>query len=99
MFRRDFFSSLTLAGLAGASSTKSRTFGRTVRKSYKAERFTCKGCAFGLEVRLRELNGVKLAYATYPECDVVVEFDDTVVGDQQIKGAAIELGYLLKDSA
>jgi len=99
MFRRDFFSSLTLAGLAGASASKSHTTTKAVRKSYKAERFTCKGCAFGLEVRLRELNGIKLAYATYPECDVVVEFDDTVIGDQQIKAAAEELGYRLKDSA
>jgi len=98
VFRRDFFSSLTLGGLVGATASNPRAAAQTVRKNYKAERFTCKGCALGLEVRLRELNGVKLAYATYPECDVVVEFDDTVVGDQQIKSAAEELGYLLKNS-
>jgi len=99
MFRRDFFSSLTLAGIFGATETTSRTFTKTVRRNYKAERFTCKGCAFGLEVKLREQDGIKLALATYPECKVVVEFDDTLIGDEQIKRTAQELGYILKDEA
>jgi len=99
MFRRDFFSKLTLAGLAGVAETGSRNFTQTVRKSYKAERFTCKGCAYGLEVKLRSQEGIKLAFATYPECKVVVEFDDTRVSDEQIKRVAEELGYRLVDSA
>ena len=74
MFRRDFFSKLTLAGLAGVAETGSRAFTRTVRKNYQAERFTCKGCAYGLEMKLRSQDGIQLAFATYPECKVVVEF-------------------------
>jgi len=97
MFRRHFFSSLTVAGLFGASASSSH--GPRVRKNYNAERFTCKGCAFGLEVKLREKAGVKLAFATYPECKVVVEFDDTLISDEQIKAAAEELGYKLVDAA
>lgn len=99
MFRRDFFSSLTMAGVFGATNTTSRIFSQTVRKNYKAERFTCKGCAFGLEVKLRGQAGIKLALATYPECTVVVEFDDTITNDDAIKRTAEELGYRLVDIA
>jgi copper chaperone CopZ len=99
MFRRHFFSSLTLAGLFGATETLSRTSTRLVRRNYKAQRFTCKGCAFGLEAKLRSHDGVKLAFASYPECDVVVEFDDTLINDGEIKRTAEELGYILIDAA
>lgn len=98
MFRRHFFSSLTLAGLFGATETLSNTSTRVVRKSYKAQRFTCKGCAFGLETKLKAQDGVKLAFASYPECDVVVEFDDTRTSDVEIKRVAEELGYILLDA-
>jgi copper chaperone CopZ len=97
MVRRDFFSKLSLAGLIGAAETGSRTFTRTVRRTYCAQQFTCKGCAYGLEVKLRSTDGIQHVFATYPECRVVVEFDDTIISDQQIKRTAEELGYKLVD--
>ena len=96
MFRRSFVRRLALTGMAGVPAAHAMTGGAIERRIYQAEHFTCKGCAFGLEVKLREQDGVVKAKATYPEARVVVEFDPGQISEEQIVACAKDLGYTLR---
>jgi copper chaperone CopZ len=77
MDRRKFLG--TAAGLAaGAAAAQPRGV------TYDIKGFTCITCAVGLEVMLRGLKGVKQAHASYPDHNVVIEFDEKVVSEKMI---------------
>lgn len=87
--------SLGLAAAGTAAGHKlastSPTENQTVR--YKIIGFTCITCATGLEVMLRELQGVVRAHASYPESTVVIGFDQDLTSEQKLKGFIAGCGF------
>jgi copper chaperone CopZ len=73
--------------LAGTGPTENQTV------QYKVKGFTCITCATGLEVMLRELQGVVRAHASYPEATVVIGFDQDLTSVQKLKDFIAGCGF------
>ena len=93
MERRRFIQKIAVVGTVGAATASgAETPGKATVK-YKVEGFSCKTCAVGLQVLLRELDGVFTARATYPEGDLTVSFDPGVIGEGAIKAFVAKSGF------
>jgi Cu+-exporting ATPase len=85
-------------GLAGADTAAFQKLARTgpaenQTARYKVNGFTCVTCATGLEVMLRELQGVISAHASYPEATVVIGFDQNLTSEQKLKDFIAGCGF------
>lgn len=60
---------------------------------FRVEGMTCGGCAAGLKMTLRKMEGVQKAEASYEERKAVVTYDPAKVKPEQIKSAIEKLGY------
>jgi Cu+-exporting ATPase len=82
--RREFIRGITAAG-AGLTASGSGQAGEVSSVTFEVQGFTCVTCAIGLEVVLREQQGVKRAKASYKERKVVVGYDATCTSPQVVQ--------------
>lgn len=64
-----------------------------VRKTFKVPDMTCSNCAMKLEALEDTLDGVKEINASYHKLEMVVEYDETRLTDEQIIAAVKKKGY------
>ncbi len=66
-----------------------------IHKEYTIPNMECSMCVMHLEAIEDELEGVKKVEASYPKQKMVVDFDETVVNENQIIAAIEEKGYVV----
>jgi len=91
--RRTFVQMMTLAGAGGLVAMEAAHAGSTRTISYRVKGFTCITCAVGLETMLRRQKGVKWAKATYPDSQVVIQYDPSFVTEATLRSYITELGF------
>jgi copper chaperone CopZ len=64
-----------------------------IKKTFKIPDMTCSNCAMKLESLEDTLDGVKEINASYHKLEMIVEFDETKVNEDQIIAAAKKKGY------
>jgi copper chaperone len=64
-----------------------------IKKTFKIPDMTCTNCAMKLESLEDDLDGVKEIKASYHRLEMIVEFDETKVNEDQIITAAKGKGY------
>ena len=64
-----------------------------IKKTFKIPDMTCSACAMKLESLEDDLNGVKEINASYHKLQMVIEFDETKLTDEQIIAAVKKKGY------
>jgi copper chaperone CopZ len=64
-----------------------------VKHTFRVLNMECPNCAMRLEGLEDKLAGVKQINASYRKMEMVVEFDEHLLSDQQIIKAAEEEGY------
>ncbi len=64
-----------------------------MKKTFIVSDMHCSNCALRIESIEDELPGVKEVNASYHKQRMVVEFDETVVSDEQILAAVRKKGY------
>ncbi len=64
-----------------------------VKKTFSVPDMHCSNCSMKLESIEDELPGIKEINASYHKQQMVVEFDETKVNDEQIIAAAKKKGY------
>ncbi len=64
-----------------------------IKKTFKIPDMTCTNCAMKLESLEDDLDGVKEINASYHRLEMIVEFDETKVNEDQIIAAAKGKGY------
>ena len=93
MQRRRFVQMMTLAGAGSLVAVEAVHAGTTKSVSWRVKGFTCVTCAVGLETMLRQQKGVKWVKATYPEAQVVIQYDPSSVTEATLKEFISELGF------
>jgi anaerobic selenocysteine-containing dehydrogenase len=61
--------------------------------AYQVKGFTCVTCATGLEVMLRQQQGVVRATASYPEAKVLIGFDKNHISEEAIREFIASCGF------
>lgn len=70
------------------------------KESLKIEGMSCAACALKIEKKLNKLPGVKGANVNLATEKATVEFDDQLIGKEQLEEAVKELGYgILKETS
>lgn len=64
-----------------------------IKKTFKVEDMTCTNCAMKLESLEDSLDGVKEVNASYHKLQMVVEYDESKLTDEQIIAAVKKKGY------
>ena len=64
-----------------------------LKKTFKVSDMTCSNCAMKLESLEDTLEGVKEINARYHKLDMVVEYDESKLTDEQIVAAVKKKGY------
>jgi copper chaperone CopZ len=64
-----------------------------IKKTFKIPDMTCSACAMKLESLEDDLDGVKEINASYHRLEMVIEFDETKLTDEQIIAAVKKKGY------
>ena len=64
-----------------------------IKKTFKIPNMTCSACAMKLESLEDELNGVREISASYHRLEMVIEFDESKLTDEQIVTAVKKKGY------
>lgn len=64
-----------------------------VKKTFKVPDMSCTNCAMKLESLEDTLNGVKEINASYHKLQMVIEYDETKLTDEQIIAAVKKKGY------
>ena len=64
-----------------------------IQKTFKVPDMTCSNCAMKLESQEDVLQGVKLIEASYHRLQMVVEFDERTLTEEQIIAAVKKKGY------
>jgi len=64
-----------------------------VKKIFKVPDMTCTNCAMKLESLEDDLEGVKEINASYHRLEMIVEYDETKINEDQIIAAAKKKGY------
>ena len=64
-----------------------------IRKTFKVEDMTCSNCAMKLESLEDTLDGVKEINASYHRLEMVIEYDERKLTDEQIVVAVKKKGY------
>jgi len=63
------------------------------KKTFKVPDMTCTNCAMNLESLEDTLEGVKEINASYHRLEMVIEYDETKLTDEQIIAAVKKKGY------
>lgn len=64
-----------------------------IKKTFSVPDMHCSNCSMRLESIEDELDGIKEINASYHKQHMVVEFDETIVSEEQIIAAAKKKGY------
>ena len=64
-----------------------------IKKTFRVEDMHCSNCAMKIEGIEDDLPGVKEVSASYHKLEMVVEFDESRVSDEQIIAAVKKKGY------
>lgn len=64
-----------------------------IKKTFNVPDMHCTNCSMKLESIEDELAGIKEINASYHKQQMIVEFDETVVSEEQIIAAAKRKGY------
>ena len=64
-----------------------------IKKTFQIPDMTCSNCAMKLESLEDSLDGVKEINASYHRLEMVVEFDESKLSDEQIISAVKKKGY------
>jgi len=64
-----------------------------IKKTFKIPDMTCSNCAMKLESLEDDLDGVKEINASYHRLEMVIEFDESKLNDEQIISAVKKKGY------
>lgn len=64
-----------------------------IKKTFRVQDMYCTNCAMKLESIEDELSGIKQIHANYRKLEMLVEFDETKVDEEQIIAAAKKKGY------
>ena len=64
-----------------------------LKKIFKIPDMTCSNCAMKLEGLEDDLDGVKEINASYHKLEMVIEFDESKLTDEQIIAAVRKKGY------
>jgi len=64
-----------------------------LKKTFKIPDMTCSNCAMKLESLEDTLDGVKEVNASYHKLQMVIEYDETKLTDEQIIAAVKKKGY------
>ncbi len=64
-----------------------------LKKTFKVEDMTCANCAMKLETLEDTLEGVKEINASYHKLEMVIEYDESKLTDEQIVAAVKKKGY------
>lgn len=64
-----------------------------IKKTFKVNDMTCPNCAMKLESLEDTLEGVKQINASYHRLEMVVEYDENKLTEQQIIAAVKKKGY------
>jgi copper chaperone CopZ len=64
-----------------------------IKKTFKIPDMTCSACAMKLEALEDTLDGVKEINASYHKLEMVIEYDETKLSDEQIIAAVKKKGY------
>ncbi len=64
-----------------------------IKKIFKIPDMTCSACAMKLESLEDTLDGVKEINASYHRLEMVIEYDESIITDQQIVAAVKKKGY------
>ncbi len=64
-----------------------------VKKTFKVADMTCTNCAMKLEALEDTLAGVKEINASYHKLEMVIEYDERQLTDEQIIAAVKQKGY------
>jgi copper chaperone CopZ len=64
-----------------------------MKKTFKIPDMTCSNCAMKLESLEDSLDGVKEINASYHRLEMVIEFDESKLTDDQIVSAVKKKGY------
>lgn len=69
---------------------------RLITDTFVIKGMTCGGCEIGVEIALRQLDGVRSADASYHEGTATVSYDPEKICPEQIVAAIEKLGYQAK---
>jgi copper chaperone CopZ len=69
------------------------TSGARETVKYRVKGFSCVTCAIGLETVLRQKRGVIRVEASYPNSTAVVEYDSSLVVEEQLRAFISEMGF------
>ena len=64
-----------------------------IKKTFKVSDMTCSNCAMKLEALEDTLEGVKEINASYHKLEMIIEFDESKLSDEQIVAAVKKKGY------
>ena len=64
-----------------------------MKKTFRIPDMLCSNCSMRIESLEDELPGVKEINASYHKQQMVIEFDETILGDEQIIAAVKKKGY------
>ena len=64
-----------------------------IKKTFKIPDMTCSNCAMKIESLEDDLDGVKRVDASYHKLQMVVEYDETSLTEEQIVAAVKKKGY------
>ena len=64
-----------------------------IKKTFKVPDMTCSNCAMKLESLEDSLDGVKEINASYHRLEMVIEFDESKLTEEQIISAVKKKGY------
>lgn len=64
-----------------------------IKKTFRVEDMTCSNCAMKLESLEDTLEGVKEINASYHRLEMVIEYDESKLSDEQIIAAVKKKGY------
>jgi copper chaperone CopZ len=64
-----------------------------IKKTFKIPDMTCTNCSMKIEALEDDLDGVKEINASYHKLEMVIEFDESKLSDEQIIAAVKKKGY------
>lgn len=64
-----------------------------IKKTFKIPDMTCSNCAMKLESLEDDLDGVKEINASYHRLEMVIEYDESKLTEEQIVAAVKKKGY------
>ena len=64
-----------------------------IKKTFKVPDMTCTNCAMKLEALEDSLDGVKEVNASYHRLEMVIEYDESKLKEEQIVAAVKKKGY------